>query len=88
MLQPMWRACIQAVINSTQPHKDCKVHQDWRGHGCNIEQILKCLIASKSEVETVDLHICTMLGKETCMLPGQGKLCKDGMAAQICRLCC
>lgn len=29
-------------------------------------------------------HICGMLGTDTCMLPGQGRFCSEGMAAQTC----
>lgn len=50
--------------------------------------MLGLLIASESGTETVDLHICTTLGRETCMLLGHGRLCRDGVAAQTCRLCC
>lgn len=37
--------------------------------------------------KSADLHICAMLGRETCILPGHGRLCNDGTAAQTCRLC-
>lgn len=49
-----------------------------------VAQIVTC---RRPHVESAELHICAMLGGETCILPGHGRLCNDGKAAQTCRLC-